>query len=110
MGTPLCYTAVHDAQRFLLPPSYRLCCSQIAAEATKKWYMTTPMTYASFLLRLWREEQPAPSEPAAAWQSELKHIQSGGLWTFSTLDELLGFLRQQVEEPEVLGRAAASIR
>jgi len=65
--------------------------------------MTTPM-YASFLVRLWREERPASSEPATAWQSELKHIQSGGRWTFSTLDELLGFLRRQAEEPEVLGR------
>lgn len=71
--------------------------------------MTTPM-YASFLVRLWREEQPAPSEPATDWQSELKHIQSGRRWTFSSLDELLGFLRRQVQEPEVLGQAAASIR
>ena len=65
--------------------------------------MTTPM-YASFLVRLWREEQPASSEPAADWQSEIKHIQSGQHWTFSTLNELLGFLRRQAEEPEVLGR------
>ena len=72
--------------------------------------MTTSMAYVSFLVRLWREEQAAPSEPAAAWQSELKHIQNGGRWTFSTIDELLGFLRQQVEEPEVLGQATASIR
>ena len=68
--------------------------------------MTTPM-YASFLVRLWREEQPASSEPAADWQSELKHIQSGGRWTFSTLDELLGFLRRQAEDPEVLERSAS---
>ena len=31
-----------------------------------------------------------------------RHIQSGRRWTFNTLDELLAFLRRQVEDPEVL--------
>ena len=83
---------------------YRLCCSRFPVRTAKKGYMTTSMTYASFLVRLWREEQPASSEPAPDWQSELKHIQSGDRWTFSTLDELLGFLRRQAEDPEMLGR------
>ena len=56
--------------------------------------MTAAKTYVSFLIRLWREETPEVLEQAAGWQGEVEHIQSGRRWTFSTLDELLGFLRQ----------------
>jgi hypothetical protein len=66
--------------------------------------MTTATTYVSFLIRLWREESPEVLEPAADWQGEVEHIQSGRHWTFSTLDELLSFLRRQAEASEVLGR------
>jgi len=64
--------------------------------------MTSPVAYHSFLVRLWREpdvEQPAP---AFDWQSEIEHIQSGQRWTFATLDETLGFLRQQMLDSETL--------
>jgi len=37
-------------------------------------------------------------EQATGWQGEVEHIQSGQRWTFSTLDELLGFLRRQAED------------
>jgi hypothetical protein len=43
-----------------------------------------------------------PLEPTAGWQGEVEHIQSGRNWTFSTLEELLGFLRRQTEDPEAL--------
>ena len=36
------------------------------------------------------------------WCSEVEHIQSGRRWTFSTMDELLDFLRREAEEPEVV--------
>ena len=62
--------------------------------------MSTTTEYASFLLRLWREASPGRSEPAAGWQSEIEHIQSGQRWTFDTLEDLLEFLRQQGQYPD----------
>lgn len=56
------------------------------------------MRYASFLVRLWREEDPERSGRLGDWQGEVEHIQSGQRWAFAGLDELLGFLRRQVEE------------
>lgn len=64
------------------------------------------MAYASFMVRLWREEGSALTEPATDWQSEVQHIQSGQSWSFSTLDELLDFVRRQAQNPEVLERPA----
>lgn len=64
--------------------------------------MKTATTYVSFLIRLWRERSPESPEPTADWESEVEHIQTGRRWTFSTLDELLGFLRRQAENPDVL--------
>ena len=74
--------------------------------------MPTSIEYASFLIRVWREATPPPSPPelggtegrrveAPDWCGEVEHIQTGERWTFSTLDELLGFLRWQTENPEV---------
>jgi len=63
-------------------------------------------TYASFLVRLWREAEPDRREMAADWQGEVQHIQTSQRWTFSTFDELLGLLRRQVKHPDVLGRLA----
>ena len=62
--------------------------------------MPTSIEYASFLIRVWREQNPERGEPTADWCGEVEHIQSGQRWTFSTLDELLGFLRRQTENPE----------
>ncbi len=63
--------------------------------------MSIPIEYTSFLIRLWREVNPEAQAPPAEWRSEVEHIQSGQRWTFNTLDELLGFLRQHAEGPEM---------
>jgi hypothetical protein len=57
-------------------------------------------TYASFLVRLWREAEPDPQEIAAGWQGEVQHIQTSQRRAFSTLDELLGLMRQVTEEAD----------
>ena len=56
--------------------------------------------YASFLIRLWREAGADTTALLIDWCSEVEHIQTGQRWTFSTLDELLEFLRQELEQPE----------
>ena len=61
-------------------------------------------TYASFLVRLWREAEPTPQEVDADWQGEAEHIQTHQRWTFRTFEELLSFLRQSAEEREVPAR------
>lgn len=69
--------------------------------------MTSP-TYISFLVRLWRERSQETPAPPADWQSEVECIQTGQRWTFDTLEALLDFLRQQVEEmgaPDCLGES-----
>jgi hypothetical protein len=68
--------------------------------------MSITTEYASFLLRLWREATSGRLEPAADWQSEIEHIQSGQHWTFDTLDDLLDFLRQQAHNPEGMAWSA----
>jgi hypothetical protein len=68
--------------------------------------VSTPAEYVSFLIRLWRERGPEHPEEVTEWQGEVEHIQSSRRWNFSTLDELLGFLRRQAEEPDVLSRPA----
>jgi predicted AlkP superfamily pyrophosphatase or phosphodiesterase len=63
-------------------------------------------TYASFLVRLWREAEPDPREMAADWQGEVEHIQTSQRHALSTLDELLGLLRQVTDEADATGRVA----
>ncbi len=58
--------------------------------------MSTPVEYASFLIRLWREARAA-GMPAGEWHSEIEHIQSGRRWTFDTMEELLDFFRREAE-------------
>jgi hypothetical protein len=65
--------------------------------------MSYPIEYASFLLRLWRQN-PEQTEPTADWQGEVECIQSGQSQDFDSLDELLSFLRQQTGDPELLHR------
>lgn len=60
--------------------------------------MSPTIQYASFLIRLWRDEGAAPSMGASDWQSEVEHIQTGDRWRFGTLDELLAFLREEAGE------------
>jgi hypothetical protein len=55
-------------------------------------------TYASFLVRLWREAEPDPRETAAEWQGEVQHIQTSQRQDFGTLEELLGILREMTDE------------
>jgi hypothetical protein len=68
--------------------------------------MPAPPTYASFLVRLWREGNPERGTPAAAWQGEALHIQTSQRRAFSNLEELLGFLNQVTEEAEALNWVA----
>jgi len=63
-------------------------------------------SYASFLVRLWREAEPDPREIAADWQGEVEHIQTSQRHALSTLDELLGLLRQSADEADATGRVA----
>ena len=63
-------------------------------------------TYASFLVRLWREAEPDPREMAADWQGEVQHIQTSQRQDFGTLDELLSLLRQVTDEADATGRVA----
>lgn len=73
--------------------------------------MSMPIEYTSFLIRLWREVTPPPSPSperrgarrgVSDWRGEAEHIQTGACWTFDTLDELLDFLRKQIETPSNL--------
>jgi hypothetical protein len=63
--------------------------------------MSEPATYISFLVRLWREPGQESAAPPDDWHSEVECIQTGQRWTFTTLDELLDFLRWWVEQREV---------
>lgn len=56
--------------------------------------------YASFLVRMWREGDPERGTPAADWEGEVQHIQTSRRRAFSTLDELLGLLRQATEDAD----------
>lgn len=68
--------------------------------------MSTSIEYASFLVRLWRTPV-LEGERTRPWHGEVEHIQSGRRWTFSTLDEVLTFLRRQAEDPPVLESSPA---
>lgn len=63
--------------------------------------MAVPTTYASFLVRLWRQKLPELPGENAGCQGEVEHIQSGRLDRFDTLDELLDILHQQADNLEV---------
>jgi len=64
--------------------------------------MTPSIQYASFLIRFWNQTAVEPPFPASDWHSEVERIQTGEVWTFSSPEELLDFLRQQTEKSEVL--------
>lgn len=67
--------------------------------------MAPSIQYASFLIRLWREEGTDAAGAAIDWQSEVEHIQTGERWSFGSLDELLAFLRQEAGD----GRTARTV-
>lgn len=75
-------------------------------ESERESHVMVPTVYISFLVRLWRDPEPQPPERPTAWQGEIEHIQSGRRSTFNSLDDLLGFLRQQVAGMENGGRGA----
>jgi len=56
--------------------------------------INSQLEYASFLVRLWRVSDP--DSQAAEWQSEVKHIQSGQMWTFDKVTNLMEFLNKKV--------------
>jgi hypothetical protein len=58
----------------------------------------TGTRYASFLLRLWCTDQPEAAQPAPGWQGEAEHIQARQRWTFDTLEELLRWLQDQLDD------------
>jgi hypothetical protein len=62
--------------------------------------MSPSIQYASFLIRLWREESAEPVSTPIDWHSEVEHIQTGEQWEFDTFEGLLTFLRREVEEGE----------
>lgn len=64
--------------------------------------MSPAVEYASYLIRLWREQKPQAVKFPSTWQAEVEHIQSGQCWSFGTFEELILFLRQQAEEPNIL--------
>jgi len=61
--------------------------------------VSTPATYASYLVRLWRE--PASDHSVADyWQGEVEHIQSGRQWRFERLPDLLAILDVHSEDDD----------
>jgi hypothetical protein len=75
-------------------------------ESARDRHVMVTTVYISFLVRLWREPRPQPPDQATAWQGEVEHIQSGRRSTFDSLDDLLGFLRRQAENQDVVDRRA----
>ena len=54
-------------------------------------------TYLSFILRIWRERDlERPDSPVGQWQGEVEHIQTGERVSFSSIDAVIEFLRDQV--------------
>jgi hypothetical protein len=61
--------------------------------------------YASFLIRMWREADPAASDATVEWHVEIEHIQTGRQSSFSTLAGLLDCLQAQI----FVGENAAAV-
>lgn len=58
--------------------------------------MSPTTQYASFLIRLWRENDAGACDGGVDWESEVEHVQTGERWAFHTVEELLAFPRQKV--------------
>jgi hypothetical protein len=56
-------------------------------------------SYLSYLLRLWREENHGKALDAneATWRASLESARTGEKRTFASLDDLLDFLRKQMD-------------
>ena len=68
--------------------------------------MSEPARYASFMVRVWRDQADAEAPAAgAAWKGELESVQSGQTWHFQGLDELLDLLTTRlVDKPNLSNR------
>jgi hypothetical protein len=62
--------------------------------------VSAPTRYASFLVRLWREDDPGRPGRLGDWQGEVEHIQSGQQWRLACGEELLAFLQRRKEEAD----------
>jgi hypothetical protein len=55
--------------------------------------------YLSYLLRLWRVDDTDESgEEMAAWRASLQSAHSSERQTFASLDDVVGYLREQMGE------------
>lgn len=61
---------------------------------------TTPRSYLSYLLRLWREERGEK----IVWRASLESVQTGERCSFGTIDDLFHFLREQAEPSAIRGK------
>jgi hypothetical protein len=59
--------------------------------------------YRSFLVRVWHEEDEQDERDAAGWQAEVKQIQSGERWSFSSQEALIAFLHRKTNEVDRVG-------
>ena len=54
---------------------------------------TEPLSYRSYLLRLWR----VSGEEMATWSASLESPHTGERWGFADLEEMVAFLRRQID-------------
>ncbi len=59
--------------------------------------MSVTIQYASFLIRVWRENKAGETSPSIDWHAEVEHIQSARYRAFVTVEDLLSFLKRQAE-------------
>jgi hypothetical protein len=60
--------------------------------------MEKEVWYASYLVRVWRQEHGRlPGEPPI-WQAEVVHIQSGEKITFHVREQLLHYLEERSDQ------------
>lgn len=52
--------------------------------------------YVAYLLRLWRPNHGREPSNACGWHASLEHVETGERIGFGDLDELFGFLRDEV--------------
>ena len=57
--------------------------------------MAETIEYASFLVRIWREEDKKNAAAALTWPAEVESIQTGETRRFSEFAELTHFLKNQ---------------
>ena len=68
--------------------------------------MDTPLEYASFLIRLWREPSPE-GKAGSCWRGEILFIQSGERRPLNELAELIAFMREGCADASVLSASSS---